>query len=84
MSLEELKKALKEEKLVYGKDRVLKMLRAGKASELYFASNCPITLKEESKNLAKIDNVKFYELKETNEELGTICKKTFSISIACN
>jgi ribosomal protein L30E len=83
MSLEEVKKALKENKLVYGQDRTMKMIRSGKATHIFLASNCPAVIKQEMKKLADISKIAITELKETNEELGTICKKTFSISVAC-
>ncbi|MBI2670884.1 ribosomal L7Ae/L30e/S12e/Gadd45 family protein [Candidatus Woesearchaeota archaeon] len=81
MSLEELRKALKEGKLIYGTDRTMKLLKSGKLSAIFISSNCPKNLKDEFKKIAKIGDIKVNELKETNEELGTICKKTFSISV---
>jgi ribosomal protein L30E len=83
MSLEELKKALKENRLIYGKDRTMKMIKSGKAVHIFLASNCESVIKQELKKLANISKIEITELKESNEELGTICKKTFSISVAC-
>ena len=83
MSLEELRKAIKEKKLVYGANRALKLLRMGKISNIFIAANYPNPLKEEIKKLSSIGGITIHELKETNQELGTHCKKTFSISIAC-
>ena len=83
MSLEELKKALKENKLIYGKDRTMKMIKSGKATNIFLASNCPAIVKQDMKKLANISKIVITELKESNEDLGTICKKTFSISVAC-
>ncbi|MEK6973712.1 MAG: ribosomal L7Ae/L30e/S12e/Gadd45 family protein [Nanoarchaeota archaeon] len=82
MSSEDLRKALKEGSLIYGTDKTVKMLKNGKLSAIFLASNCPSKTREEIKSLANLGGIKVKELKETNEELGTICKKTFSISVA--
>lgn len=82
MSAEDLRKALKEGHLIYGTDKTMKMLKNGKLSTIFLASNCPSKTREEIKSLAKLSSINIKELKETNEELGTICKKTFSISVA--
>lgn len=79
--MEELKKALQEEKVIIGKDRVLKKLRIGKMEKVYLSSNCPLQARDDIKHLAKIHNIKVVEAKEDNEQLGVICKKPFSISV---
>ena len=79
--MEDIKKALQEEKVIIGKDRVLKKLRIRKLEKVYLASNCPLQAREDIKHLAKIYNIKVVEAKEDNEQLGIICKKQFSISV---
>ena len=81
IKMEDLKKALQENKVIIGKDRVLKKLRIGKLERVYLASNCPLQMKEDIKHFAKINNIKVVEAKENNEQLGIICKKQFSISV---
>ena len=83
MSLADLKKAVKEEKLVFGTDRTLKMIREGKAKKVFISSNCPKQVREDIKHYATIAGMEVNELKEPNEELGIICKKPFSISVLC-
>ncbi|HLC56189.1 MAG TPA: ribosomal L7Ae/L30e/S12e/Gadd45 family protein [Candidatus Nanoarchaeia archaeon] len=83
MSIENLKKALKEEKLIYGKDETLKKIKSGKVSEVFLSSNCPKELKEDILHYSKIANIKVDQLDVPNDELGIICKKPFSISVAC-
>ena len=83
MTIEDLKKALKDNKLILGADRTLKLLKNGKVTKIFLSSNCAPEIKENINHLAKISNVNVTELKETKEELGSICKKTFSISISC-
>ena len=79
--MEDLKKALQENKVIIGADKVLKKLRNGKLEKVYLSSNCPDNLKDDIKHLAKIHKIEVVESKEDNEQLGTICKKQFSISV---
>ena len=79
--MEELKKLLKEGKAIIGTNRVMKNLKLGRLKEIYVASNCPHDTLDDIKHYSKLYNVKVNELKENNEELGTICKKPFSISV---
>ena len=79
--MEDLKKALQENKVIIGKDRVLKKLRIGKLNKVYLASNCPSIIKDDIKHLAKINKIQVIEAKQDNEQLGIICKKPFSISV---
>lgn len=83
MSLADLKKAVKEEKLIFGTDRTLKMIRRGKAKKVFISSNCPKQVREDIKHYAGIADIEVEELKEPNEELGIICKKPFPISVLC-
>jgi ribosomal protein L30E len=77
----EIKKLLKENKLVIGKDEVMKGLRQGKFAKIYFASNCPASLKEDATHYASIAGVELVEAGLQNVELGDVCKKPFSIAV---
>ncbi len=79
--MEDLKKALQENKIIIGADRVLKKLRVGKLEKVYLSSNCPMRMKEDIEHLAKLHKISVISMKEDNEQLGTICKKPFSISV---
>ncbi|MEK6907417.1 MAG: 50S ribosomal protein L30e [Nanoarchaeota archaeon] len=79
--MEELKKLIKENKIIIGTNSVMKNLKLGKLKGIYLASNCPKYAKEDIQHYAKLNNVKINELKENNEELGVVCKKPFSISV---
>lgn len=83
MSIENLKKILKEKKVTFGSERTLKLLRRGELTEIFIASNCPKDVKADIMHYAKLSNVKVIELEEPNDELGIICKKPFSISVLC-
>lgn len=83
MSSLEVKKVVKEKKLYYGADITIKMLKTGKVAEVFVASNCPEWIKKDLRHFCGIANVKLNELEETNEELGNICRKPFSVSVMC-
>ncbi len=83
MTLTDLRNALKTEKIVIGKDRTLKALRNKKVKKIFLAKNCQDTLREDVKHYAKISKVDVEELNLSNEELGAVCKKPFSVSILC-
>ncbi len=81
MSLENLKKAIKEKKLIIGTERTVKALKKGEVKEVFVSKNCPELLRKEIKNYAKISNISIVEMKENNKEIGTICKKPFAINL---
>lgn len=81
MSIEDLRKDLKTKKPIFGSEKALKELRTGKLTTVYISSNCKEETKEDILHYAKLSNVKVIELEETNEDLGTICKKPFNISV---
>ena len=77
MSIDLLKKSLKEDKLVYGFKNTVLGLKNGKITKTFLASNCPREFKEKLKNY----NTYIIELNEPNKELSLICKKKFSVNI---
>ena len=77
MSLEELRKALKEKTLVFGAKRTLKRLQNGKCKKVFLASNCSEDVRKKTKNY----DVEVIELKEPNTEIALICKRPHDISV---
>jgi len=83
MSSNNLKKAIKEKTLIIGTDMTLKAIKSGKAKEIFVSVNCPEELKRKVKKYGEISGVAITELEETNEEIGALCKKPFSINLCC-
>ena len=81
MSLENLKKHLDNEKLVFGTEKTLKDLRKGLLEKVFLASNTKEDTKESFEKYSKLSGVKIEVLAILNDELGTVCKKPFSISV---
>ncbi|MEM3374615.1 MAG: ribosomal L7Ae/L30e/S12e/Gadd45 family protein [Candidatus Woesearchaeota archaeon] len=78
--LEELKKDMKKN-LIFGSDRVLKLIRQGKIEKVYFSSNTPENIKKDIEYYAKLSKIKTVYLNLPNDELGVFCKKPFSVAV---
>lgn len=84
MTIKDLKKALKDQKKIYfGSKQTLKRLKTQKLDTVIIASNCPQNLKEDVLYYTKLSGTKVSLVEETNQGLGTICKKPFSINLLC-
>lgn len=81
--MNDLKKALKEGKLIFGTDRTLKLIRGGKAHKVFLAKNCNEQVKEDILHHAKLAKIEVKQLDLPNEEIGMLCKKPFFISVLC-
>ena len=78
MSIELLKKSLKEDKVIYGFTSTIKNLKNDKISKVFLAKNCPDELKNKIK---QYKNIELIDLKEPNKELALICKKKYSVNL---
>ena len=81
MTVNELKKDLKEKTPTIGLDRTIKELKKENVTKVYIASGCKG--KEDVKKLAEIYGAKFNQMEENSKELGVLCKKPFAISVLC-
>jgi ribosomal protein L30E len=77
----EIKKGMKGKKLVIGVNRTIKNLKLGKLEKVLISSNCPAQIKLDVKTYGKLADCSVQELSISNEELGIICKKQFSVSV---
>jgi large subunit ribosomal protein L30e len=80
-SIDDIKKALKEGKVIIGTSRTIKALKLGKVSKVFLTSNCPSDVKDDIEYYSKLGKVKVVKLKQPNVELGVLCKKPFPISV---
>lgn len=81
--MSKLQDVLKKEKLIYGTEKTLKLLRNGKVKLIFLANNVKDDVKAEIEHLAKLGNVEVVHLKIPNTEVGVVCKKPFAISVLC-
>ena len=69
-------------KLVIGTERVMKLLKTGNISKVFLTVNCPDSVREDVARYAGLAKAEIVELDIPNDELGIVCKKPFSISVA--
>ena len=79
--LEEIKKYIKSDKLIFGTDETLKSLRKGTLDKVFLAAKTKQSTSEDFNHYAKLAKVEVIQLDLPNDELGTFCKKPYSISV---
>lgn len=79
MGVDEIKKLLKTENLVFGAEKTIKALRNNELIKVFLASNAPEEMIKDIEYYSSIANVEFEKLDVPNDELGVVCKKPFSI-----
>jgi ribosomal protein L30E len=75
----ELKAMVKSGKAIIGTSRTLKLLRSQGLQKVFLSSNCPAEMEEEINRI--LGTAELVKLPYPNDELGSICKKEFSISV---
>ena len=75
----EIKQALDKGKLIIGTEETFKAIRRNLLVKVFISENC--SCGDDIKHLCNINNIDVIELSYSNEELGAICKKPFSISV---
>ncbi len=81
MSLEELRKALKEKTLAYGTKEAIKNLKAGKIKVVLISGNCSKLTKDNLERYTKLSGAKLIELKQPSSELALLCKRGHPVSV---
>ena len=77
----EIRKLLRDGKLVIGSELVLKGLKKKEISRVFLCSNYPKDKLAELETLKGVSDFEMETLNITNEQLGVLCKKPFSIAI---
>ncbi len=77
----ELKKLLKTKRMIIGTDKTIKILRFGNAQKVFISSNCPAHVQKDITYYATLADVHVVQLKYPNDELGTLCKKPYPVSV---
>jgi len=74
----ELEQAIRENKVVIGSKEVIRALLRKELTKILVARNCPEDIKGRLRSLA--GDVALITLEENNEQLGELCKKSFSVA----
>lgn len=77
----EIKKQLGTPQLIIGAEETLKELRKGNLAKAYLASNPKEDIAADIESLAGLSKTEIVRLDVPNDELGTLCKKPFPISV---
>ena len=77
----EIKKALDAKKLLMGSSETIKNLKMGKVSKVYLSENCRQNVRDDIIAYSKAAKAECIMLNKSKEELGVLCKKSFSISV---
>ncbi len=79
--MSEIKKGMKDKKLVIGTGKAIKSMKLGKLVKILLSSNCPTEVRADIASQSKACSCEVVELGIPNDELGVICKKQFSVSV---
>ena len=77
----DIKRLANSKKLILGTERTLQAIRAGKAKQVFLSANCPQQVKQDIMRYQKITPFELVSLPYQNDELGSICKKPFAVSV---
>ncbi|MBD3208843.1 ribosomal L7Ae/L30e/S12e/Gadd45 family protein [Candidatus Woesearchaeota archaeon] len=80
-AITEIKKQLGSEALIIGAEKSLKALRAGTLAKVFLATNPRQGVRDDIDRYAKLGDAEVILLEVPNDELGTMCKKPFPISV---
>jgi len=77
---EDIRKLLTTKKIILGEDEVLKHARNGTLAKVYYATNTNKVVVADLLKYSKLAGFEVLDTKVPNDDLGTVCKKPFSIS----
>jgi large subunit ribosomal protein L30e len=77
----EIKLAISTGKVIFGRNKTLKLLRNGKTKAIVVASNIPKDVESTLLHLSQLANVKVIRFNGNAVELGIACGKPFSVSM---
>jgi len=81
MSLENLKSAIKQHKLVFGNNNTIRNIKNSKTKVVFLANNCGKEIEDNIVYYAKVAKVKVIKLDKPRSEISVFCKKNFPVSV---
>ena len=79
--MEDIVKNIKTGKLLIGSKQTIKALRKGEITKVFLASNCPEMIVDDLTHYCDLASVAVEKLNVACDELGTVCKKPFLVSV---
>jgi len=80
-SVDVIKNAVKNGKIVTGSNAVMKLLKTGKLSSVFYASNCPSVTVKDLRYYSGISGISVDAFSGNSAELGRMCGKPFKITV---
>ena len=77
----DIEEATKGKRLVIGLNSVMNALKSGDVEKVVIANNCDENVKSDISRYSNMIGVKVEKFSGNNNEMGTLCKKPFSISV---
>ena len=77
--VESLKKIIKDKKIVYGSTRVIALMKQARVKTVYLSKNCPDEVLSDVESYK--GDAEVVKLTIPNDELGTLCRKQFAVSV---
>ncbi|RLG14805.1 MAG: hypothetical protein DRN66_00985 [Candidatus Nanohalarchaeota archaeon] len=80
--ISKIKQALSSNHIVIGLNRVMKLIKTGKLSDVYYYNSCPSTVVDELAYYRSLSSsLNLEQIPISNIEFGTMCKKQFMVSV---
>ncbi|MFH1916792.1 MAG: ribosomal L7Ae/L30e/S12e/Gadd45 family protein [Nanoarchaeota archaeon] len=80
-AIDEIRKNLGSKNMLIGERETMKAALMGKIKKVFIAKNCKADVKKDLSRAQGISGFELVELEIANEELGTLCKKPFAVSV---
>ena len=81
MTLEDLQKAVRDQKIIVGAKHTLRALKEGNITRVFLATNCPDTLRKDIIHYARLAKAEVEQLSQASDEVSLLCKKNFLVSV---
>jgi large subunit ribosomal protein L30e len=81
ITTEQIRKLIEEKKVTIGADETMRALRNDSLKAIVLASNTDAQMRESIMRAATIGGIALDDLSLPNDQLGTMCKKPFAISV---
>ncbi len=79
--MDEIRTALKAEKIMFGEERVIKSLKKKELSKVVLSKNVADSVKEDIERYASIADIPLEQVNMHNEDLGVFCKRKHFVSV---
>ena len=80
-TVEEIRNALKDDKVLMGTEKVIKGIKNKSVKTVIMSNNAPESVKADIEHYSQISEISVNQVDMNNEELGTLCRRKHNISV---